>query len=167
MKKLFFMFAVLALPCASSGQEYPPDPSRRGAVCRGRRGRHLRAHARAELSEAFKQGFVVENKPGANGGIGADFVAKSAPTGTRCSPRERPDRRQPGAVRQSAVRPGEGFRPGRAGDRLPIRPGRARELGRCAASTTSSRGARQARRGHLRLDGLWRRQHTWRVSFWL
>ncbi|MDH4189209.1 MAG: tripartite tricarboxylate transporter substrate binding protein [Betaproteobacteria bacterium] len=34
-----------------------------------------------KLSETFKQSFLVENKPGANGGIGADFVAKSAPDG--------------------------------------------------------------------------------------
>ena len=34
-----------------------------------------------KLSEALKQNFIVENKGGANGGIGTDFVAKSAPDG--------------------------------------------------------------------------------------
>jgi tripartite-type tricarboxylate transporter receptor subunit TctC len=34
-----------------------------------------------KLGEAFKQPFVVENRAGANGGIGTDFVAKSAPDG--------------------------------------------------------------------------------------
>lgn len=34
-----------------------------------------------KLSEAFKQNFVVENRGGANGGVGTDAVAKSAPDG--------------------------------------------------------------------------------------
>ena len=34
-----------------------------------------------ELSERLKQPFVVENKPGAGGTIGADYVAKSPPDG--------------------------------------------------------------------------------------
>src|SRR5205814_4556160 len=34
-----------------------------------------------KVSEAWGQAVVVENKPGANGNVGADFVAKSAPDG--------------------------------------------------------------------------------------
>lgn len=34
-----------------------------------------------QLSKTFKQTFIVENKPGAGGTIGSDFVAKAAPDG--------------------------------------------------------------------------------------
>ena len=34
-----------------------------------------------ELSKAFSQSFIVDNRPGAGGNVGADIVAKSAPDG--------------------------------------------------------------------------------------
>src|SRR5215813_4401819 len=34
-----------------------------------------------KLSELWNQGVVIENRPGANTGIGAQYVAKSAPDG--------------------------------------------------------------------------------------
>src|SRR2546430_17255474 len=82
MKKLFFLFAVLAVPWASSGQEYPSRPVRVVVpyVAAGAADIFARTLGQ-KLSEAFKQGFVVDNKPGANGGIGADFAAKPAPAG--------------------------------------------------------------------------------------
>ena len=33
------------------------------------------------LADALKQTVIIDNKPGANGNLGADFVAKSAPDG--------------------------------------------------------------------------------------
>ena len=33
------------------------------------------------LSESLKQSVIVENKPGANGNLGADFVSKAEPDG--------------------------------------------------------------------------------------
>ena len=37
-----------------------------------------------ELSKAFGQQFIVDNRAGAGGNIGADIVAKSRRTATRC-----------------------------------------------------------------------------------
>src|SRR5467141_4775193 len=82
MKRRFFIFAALALPWTSHGQEYPSKAVR--VVVPYVAGGAADIFARTlgqKLSESFRQGFVVENKPGANGGIGADFVAKSAPDG--------------------------------------------------------------------------------------
>jgi tripartite-type tricarboxylate transporter receptor subunit TctC len=38
----------------------------------------------AKLTDLLGQTFVVENKTGAGGNIGADLVAKAPPTATRC-----------------------------------------------------------------------------------
>jgi tripartite-type tricarboxylate transporter receptor subunit TctC len=64
------------------GQEYPSKPVR--VVVPYAAGGNADIWARIlaqKLTESMKQPFVVENKPGANGSIGTDFVAKSAPDG--------------------------------------------------------------------------------------
>jgi tripartite-type tricarboxylate transporter receptor subunit TctC len=82
--------AAVALLCSFAGflastthaQDYPAKPVR--VVVPYAAGGNADIWARTlgqQLSEAFRQSFVVENKPGANGGIGSDFVAKSAPDG--------------------------------------------------------------------------------------
>src|SRR5258707_6263947 len=81
MKTLLIVFlGLIASP--ATAQEYPAKPVR--VVVPYVRGGNADIWARTlaqKLSENLKQAFVVENKPGANGGIGTDFVAKSAPDG--------------------------------------------------------------------------------------
>src|SRR5258707_10685731 len=81
MKTLLILFlGLIARP--ATAQEYPHKPVR--VVVPYVAGGNADIWARTlsqKLTEATRQGFVVENKPGANGGIGTDFVAKSAPDG--------------------------------------------------------------------------------------
>ena len=81
MKPLLILFlALVASPAAA--QDFPNKPVR--VVVPYVAGGNADIWARTlsqKLTEALKQSFVVENKPGANGGIGTDFVAKSAPDG--------------------------------------------------------------------------------------
>ena len=75
--------AFLALvPAAAWAQDYPSKPVR--LVVPYIAGGNADIWARTlgqKLGDAFKQPFVIENRPGANGGIGAEFVARSAPDG--------------------------------------------------------------------------------------
>ncbi len=79
------LFAALILVLASAGafsQAYPAKPIR--LVVPYPAGGPLDIMARAigqKLTEAWKQPVVVDNRAGAGGNIGADFVAKSAPDG--------------------------------------------------------------------------------------
>src|SRR5580765_6806646 len=80
MKKLIVLCALIA--GAAGAQEYPAKPVR--VIVPYAAGGNADIWARTlaqKLGEAMRQAFVVENKPGANGGLGTDFVAKSAPDG--------------------------------------------------------------------------------------
>jgi tripartite-type tricarboxylate transporter receptor subunit TctC len=76
--------AAVTLTCAGSGwtpawaQTFPAKPAR--LVVPFPPGGPLDAIGRL-ITERWGQSVVVENKPGAGGNIGADFVAKSAPDG--------------------------------------------------------------------------------------
>src|SRR5438552_19098269 len=77
------LLAVLLMAAsAASAQDYPAKPVR--VIVPYVAGGNADIWARTlsqKLTESLKQAFVVENKPGANGGIGTDFVAKSSPDG--------------------------------------------------------------------------------------
>jgi tripartite-type tricarboxylate transporter receptor subunit TctC len=80
MKTLLAVLFALAGPAGA--QDYPNKPVR--VVVPYVAGGNADIWARVlsqKLAESAKQAFVVENKPGANGGIGTDFVAKSPPDG--------------------------------------------------------------------------------------
>ena len=73
---------LLTLAGTAWAQDYPNKPVR--VIVPYVAGGNADIWARVlsqKLTESMKQAFVVENKPGANGGIGTDFVAKSTPDG--------------------------------------------------------------------------------------
>src|SRR5438128_2808240 len=82
MKIPIWALALALAVSTAAAQDYPNKPVRVIVpyVAGGNADIWARMLAQ-KLTEALKQSFVVENKPGANGGIGTDFVAKSAPDG--------------------------------------------------------------------------------------
>jgi len=85
MKRLAAVFAAVlaaSLTAAALAQSYPSKPIR--FVVPFAAGGTSDILARAigpRISEVWNQPVVVENRTGANGNVGADFVAKSAPDG--------------------------------------------------------------------------------------
>src|ERR1041385_926242 len=79
-------FATLAfaamLAGAAQAQDYPARPVRLVVPYAAGGNADIFGRTLAQkLGDALKQPFVVENRAGANGGTGADFVAKPAPDG--------------------------------------------------------------------------------------
>ena len=84
MKKI--LFAVLAIVAFASGaplaQPYPFKPVRIIVAYPPGGGTDVLARLAGKyLNDSLKQSVIIENRAGANGGIGLDFVAKSAPDG--------------------------------------------------------------------------------------
>jgi tripartite-type tricarboxylate transporter receptor subunit TctC len=79
---MFFAGLLFVLAGAAAAQSYPNKPIRIVVpYAAGGTSDILARQIGPKLNEAWGQAVVVENKPGANGNVGADFVAKSAPDG--------------------------------------------------------------------------------------
>jgi len=82
MKILLAAVAIAVLCSTVSAQEYPAKPVRIVVpYAAGGNADILGRTLAQKLGDALKQPFVVENRGGANGGIGTDLVAKAAPDG--------------------------------------------------------------------------------------
>ena len=80
--RLILAALVVAVPLQATAQTYPNKPVRLIVPFPAGGTTDLLARAMAQkFSEALGQQFVVDNRPGAGGNIGADIVAKSAPDG--------------------------------------------------------------------------------------
>jgi len=82
MKRIALTLLCFGLFAASAGAQYPTKPIRMVVAFPPGGSTDLAARALGDkLAAALGRPVIVENKPGASGNIGADFVAKSAPDG--------------------------------------------------------------------------------------
>jgi tripartite-type tricarboxylate transporter receptor subunit TctC len=80
--RLVSFIAACAASCVALAQDYPSRPIKLIVpYAAGGTSDILARQIGPKLSEAFGQPVIVENRTGANGNVGADYVAKSAPDG--------------------------------------------------------------------------------------
>src|SRR5687767_1931505 len=80
--RAFLLLVVSLFSAAVAAQSYPNKPIRIIVpYAAGGTSDILARQIGPKLTEVWNQPIIVENKPGANGNVGADFVAKSAPDG--------------------------------------------------------------------------------------
>jgi tripartite-type tricarboxylate transporter receptor subunit TctC len=80
--KLLLILVATVFSCNAVAQGYPAKPVKLVVPFpAGSATDQVARLAGQQLQEALKQPFVVENKPGAQGSIAAEFVARSAPDG--------------------------------------------------------------------------------------
>jgi tripartite-type tricarboxylate transporter receptor subunit TctC len=82
IKRIALAFAGVAFAAAASAQQYPERPVT--IIVPFTPGGSSDITARtvaAKLQESLGQSFVIDNKPGANGGLGATFVKNAKPDG--------------------------------------------------------------------------------------
>jgi tripartite-type tricarboxylate transporter receptor subunit TctC len=81
MRSLLVLAAALGISSAAA-QQYPTKPVKIVVAFTAGGTTDIMARMLAQkLTDKFKQPFVIENKPGAGGGVGSDFTAKAAPDG--------------------------------------------------------------------------------------
>ncbi len=105
--------AVLAASPAAWAQSFPSKPVR--VIVTFPPGGTPDIYGRvmaAELQKIWNQSVVVENRTGAGGTIGTDYVAKAAPTAIRCSsPRTHPSPSRRTCIRSCPTIPSAILRP--------------------------------------------------------
>src|SRR5687767_15965854 len=80
--RALLLIVVSLFSAAVAAQPYPGKPIRIIVpYAAGGTSDILARQIGPKLTDAWGQPIIVENKPGANGNVGADFVAKSAPDG--------------------------------------------------------------------------------------
>src|SRR5438128_2374166 len=82
MRKILLLACALAAFSAAAQDNWPSRPVKVIVPSSPGGGTDLYARLLAQsLSESLKQQFVVDNRPGASGNIGAEAAAKAAPDG--------------------------------------------------------------------------------------